>query len=167
MFTRSERGFTLIELLVVIAIIGILSSVVLASLNSARKKGRDARRVSDVKQIQLALELYYDNNSSEYPDSVCTAVSGGQCTASLIAPQYISVAPNDPQANSTTWLYFYDNLTSAEPPTTCATATGVCTSYVLGATLEDTANSALNQDIDGSAVGGTINCADPVYCVRP
>ena len=58
----SLRGFTLIELLVVIAIIGILSSVVLASLNSARQKGRDAKRISDVKQLQLALELYYDAN---------------------------------------------------------------------------------------------------------
>ncbi len=61
--TRTSRGFTLIELLVVIAIISILSSVVLASLGSARQKGRDGRRVSDVKQIQLALELYYDTNS--------------------------------------------------------------------------------------------------------
>jgi prepilin-type N-terminal cleavage/methylation domain-containing protein len=55
-----SAGFTLIELLVVIAIIGILSSVVLASLNSARAKGRDARRMSDLHNIQLALELYYD-----------------------------------------------------------------------------------------------------------
>ena len=61
---KSARGFTLIELLVVIAIIGILSSVVLASLNSARKKGRDARRIADLKQLQLALELYYDANPS-------------------------------------------------------------------------------------------------------
>lgn len=153
MFTpREERGFTLIELLVVIAIIGILSSVVLASLNSARKKGRDARRISDVKQIQLALELYYDNNSSEYPDSI---YSGG------LAPTYISVVPQDPQGGN----YPYDNLTSAGGA--CDTGTGVCSNYVLGATLEDTANPALNQDIDGTV--GSVNCADTtgVYCQQP
>ena len=55
-----KRGFTLIELLVVIAIIGMLSTVVLASFSSARKKGLDARRVADTKQTQLALELYND-----------------------------------------------------------------------------------------------------------
>ena len=64
---NKSKGFTLIELLVVIAIIGILSSVVLASLNSARQKSRDAKRVADMKQLQLALELYYDANSSTYP----------------------------------------------------------------------------------------------------
>ena len=61
-----SAGFTLIELLVVIAIIGILSSTVLASLNSARSKARDTRRKADMKQLQLALELYYDSNGS-YP----------------------------------------------------------------------------------------------------
>ena len=55
MFKSNSKGFTLIELLVVIAIIGILSSVVLASLNSAKKKSRDARRVADIGQIKLAL----------------------------------------------------------------------------------------------------------------
>jgi prepilin-type N-terminal cleavage/methylation domain-containing protein len=58
--TKTLRGFTLIELLVVIAIISLLSSVVFASLNSARAKARDARRRSDLAQIQIALELYYD-----------------------------------------------------------------------------------------------------------
>src|SRR3989344_3892996 len=55
-----SKGFTLIELLVVVAIIGLLSSVVLASLNSARAKGRDAKRMSDLHNISVALELYYD-----------------------------------------------------------------------------------------------------------
>src|SRR5262245_50514712 len=57
---RGFAGFTLIELLVVIAIIGILASIVLASLNTARQKSRDARRLADIKSIQLALELFFD-----------------------------------------------------------------------------------------------------------
>lgn len=57
---KSSKGFTLIELLVVIAIIGLLSSIVLASLNTARAKARDAERKSDMKQISNALELYYN-----------------------------------------------------------------------------------------------------------
>ena len=65
---NGRRGFTLIELLVVISIIGLLSSVVLASLNSARAKARDAVRKSDLKQIRIALELYY-NEYGGYPSS--------------------------------------------------------------------------------------------------
>ncbi len=57
---KKHHGFTLIELLVVIAVIGILASVVLASLNSARVKARDARRASDIDQIYKALFMYYD-----------------------------------------------------------------------------------------------------------
>jgi len=59
-FTKIDRGFTLIELLVVIAIIGVLSIIVISSLNTARDKGRDIRRKSDLRQIQTALEMYYD-----------------------------------------------------------------------------------------------------------
>ena len=147
---HKERGFTLIELLVVIAIIGILSSVVLASLNGARRKGRDARRISDLKQIQLALEMYYDANGSEYPDAL-----------SSLAPTYISTVPTDPQTGVS---YNYGNLTSAAA--SCAVATGVCSSYILGATLEDSANAALNQDIDGTPAEGS-SCADAAYCVQP
>ena len=65
-----KRGFTLIELLVVIAVIGILASVILASLNSARAKARDTRRMEDLRQIVLALELYYDSNGF-YPQTDC------------------------------------------------------------------------------------------------
>ena len=60
------RGFTLIELLVVIAIIGILSSVVLASLTTARSKGSDAAIQSDLNTIQTQAEIYYNDNSSSY-----------------------------------------------------------------------------------------------------
>lgn len=57
--SQCNRGFTLIELLVVIAIISILSSVVLASLNGARARARDAKRMTELHQIQLALEHYH------------------------------------------------------------------------------------------------------------
>lgn len=60
---KSMLGFTLIELLVVIAIIALLSSVVLATLATARMKSRDARRIADFEQIKIALELYFDANS--------------------------------------------------------------------------------------------------------
>jgi prepilin-type N-terminal cleavage/methylation domain-containing protein len=61
-----NRGFTLIELLVVIAIIGILSSVVLASLNTARGKGADSAVKSNLNSIRSQAELYYDNNNNSY-----------------------------------------------------------------------------------------------------
>ena len=67
-----KRGFTLIELLVVIAIIGILASVVLASLNSARDKGADAAAKSSMNNARAQSELYYDDNARTYT-TVCTA----------------------------------------------------------------------------------------------
>lgn len=70
------KGFTLIELLVVIAIIGMLSSVVLASLNTARAKGRDVRRLQDLHQIQLALNMYYADNG-KYPVPIENVGNGG------------------------------------------------------------------------------------------
>ncbi len=66
MVSAQKRGFTLIELLVVIAIIGMLSTLAVVALNSARQKSRDSKRVTDIKQIQSALELYY-NDKNGYP----------------------------------------------------------------------------------------------------
>ena len=63
---KKTRGFTLIELLVVIAIIGILAGIVLVSLSGARSKARDAVRQSDIRQISLAMEMYYDSNNGAY-----------------------------------------------------------------------------------------------------
>lgn len=95
MENKNIRGFTLIELLVVIAIIGILSSVVLASLNSARLKARDVKRIQDVRQLKIALELYYTENGF-YP-SVGTD-GGGYNVSTLSTPllPYISNIALDP-----------------------------------------------------------------------
>jgi prepilin-type N-terminal cleavage/methylation domain-containing protein len=125
---KNKKGFTLIELLVVIAIIGILASVVLASLNSARKKGRDARRVADIKQLQLALEMYYDANSGSYP-----------LVLSSLATTYIPVVPNDPLGTAV--AYSYSPLGTAS----------ACSTYHLGASLEESTNPALNSDSDAAA----------------
>src|SRR3989344_213082 len=64
---KKGAGFTLIELLVVVAIISLLSSVVMASLNSARAKARDAKVIQEFKEIQKALALYFDKNGN-YPN---------------------------------------------------------------------------------------------------
>jgi prepilin-type N-terminal cleavage/methylation domain-containing protein len=72
---KLQQGFTLIELLVVIAIIGILASVVLASLNSARAKGSDAAIRSSINNARAQAEIFYDSNSNSYAN-VCTAAGG-------------------------------------------------------------------------------------------
>ncbi|HUY62404.1 MAG TPA: type II secretion system protein [Candidatus Paceibacterota bacterium] len=72
------RGFTLIELLVVIAIIGILSAVVLASLNTARQKGNDAAVESDLNTVRTQAEIYYGDNSNSF--GTLTWSTGAACT---------------------------------------------------------------------------------------
>lgn len=100
---KKNNGFTLVELLVVIAIIGILSSAVLVSLKSARTKAMVSKSLTDLKQIQTALELYYDANGS-YPLSA-GGWSGfytawGTPSANWIvglAPTYIQSLPREPR----------------------------------------------------------------------
>lgn len=72
-YHNSSRGFTLIELLVVIAIIGILSSVVLASLNTARSKGQDAAIQSDLSTVQTQAEIYYGGGGNNTYGAAFTA----------------------------------------------------------------------------------------------
>lgn len=88
-FPAGNRGFTLIELLVVIAIIGILSSVILASLNTARGKARNARRLSDMHTIEVALALYGTNHGT-YPDSNQSGCGGWETTGSDTSGNFVS-----------------------------------------------------------------------------
>lgn len=76
MSQTKAKGFTLVELLVVIAIIGLLSTLAVVALGSARSKARDARRISDIKQIQTALELYQADQGT-YPVANPTAITLG------------------------------------------------------------------------------------------
>lgn len=119
----SRIAVIVIAIILGIAILGILSSVVLASLNSARMKGRDARRIADVKQLQLGLELYYDDKDA-YPK-----------TLTALAPEYIDEIPTDPTGGH---LYAYSY---------CSTD-----SYHLGASLEQQSHSALASDADNVSI---------------
>jgi prepilin-type N-terminal cleavage/methylation domain-containing protein len=87
-------GFTLIELLVVIAIIGILASVVLVSLGSARAKARDANRIAAVRQMQSALELFY-NDCGTYPSGL--TIGGDTCADATISVDLGTYLPQIPQ----------------------------------------------------------------------
>ncbi|PIR82911.1 hypothetical protein COU19_03170 [Candidatus Kaiserbacteria bacterium CG10_big_fil_rev_8_21_14_0_10_56_12] len=82
MYKIRSQGFTLIELLVVIAIIGILSAVVLASLNTARTKGTDAAIASDLSTVQVQAEIYYgDTGGNKYNSNGTSGLAAGTCTA--------------------------------------------------------------------------------------
>lgn len=102
---KSKVAFTLIELLVVITVINILGSIILVSANTARQKARLVRRVTDIRTIQKALELYNLRNDS-YPDtgmqkfSECaggfTTQPKNQWIPNLVSEGYLRFLPTDP-----------------------------------------------------------------------
>ncbi len=144
---KSRAGFTLIELLVVIAIIGILATIVLVSLNSARQKARNTRRVSDLRQIQLGSEIYYDKNGS-YAASIAAIVTDGAMASE----------PKDPSTDAS---YFY-----------CTGGGG----YSVGALLENATDAGTNKLLQSSTSSplcnpnSWANCGTTDtgrYCVSP
>ncbi|OGM05197.1 hypothetical protein A2125_01695 [Candidatus Woesebacteria bacterium GWB1_43_5] len=110
-----KKAFTLIELLVVISLLGILATLVLANLTSARQRGRDVQRKSDLRNITTALRLYY-NDYGKYPasatgeilgcgDGLGTCVWGEIWTAKSVI--YMSTLPPDPLSAQS---YQYERL---------------------------------------------------------
>lgn len=107
-----KKGFTLIELLVVIAIIALLSTLSVVALNSARVKSRDARRLSDIKQIRTALEMYFDENNF-YPTSSghlgltfdYSCIDSGGFKNSNCSNAYMEIIPGDPRPLNYSYEY--------------------------------------------------------------
>lgn len=105
MYINNKKGFTLIELLVVIAIIGILSSVVLASLNTARDKAKNASIQSNLDTVRVQAELYYSDTSNTYGTAATNDCSAGMFAASATISEAIGEAVSQSAAascNSTT-----------------------------------------------------------------
>ena len=96
---KTKKGFTLIELLVVIAIIGILSTLAVVSLQNARKSARDAKRIADVKQMQTALELYF-NDWQEYPATSSVTAGGSIGTNTVVYMVTVPAAPTPADGSS-------------------------------------------------------------------
>lgn len=143
-----QKGFTLLELLIVVAIIGLLASMILVGLSSFRTKGRDARRVADLRQIQNGLEIYYTKNL-RYPAASGDALSTWGALSGALSSVGIKQTPQDPLGTASSYAYAVD--TGGQ-------------SYVLMTTMEDPENNILSTDIDGTIYG--INCDDPAYCVE-
>jgi prepilin-type N-terminal cleavage/methylation domain-containing protein len=105
---KISGGFTLIELLVVVAIIGILASVVLASLNTARAKGADAAIKANLDNMRSQAEIYYPDNGNSY-SGVC---ANGNMTAALAAANLQSDNSGACYDSATAWAAFAPLKTS-------------------------------------------------------
>ncbi len=153
---NSKKGFTLIEILIVIAIMGFLSSIVLVGMSGFRAKGRDAKRIAEMREVQNALELYFSAYGRYPTDTDWASLS----TTILDAGIGVNKMPVDP-INKDPYIYQYAPAVGNSP-----------SSYILGAVLEDPKNSQLNDDVDGQPAGYnmTFNCNDDpppaVYCVQ-
>jgi prepilin-type N-terminal cleavage/methylation domain-containing protein len=156
-----KKGFTLIELLVVVAIISLLSSVVLASLNSARKKARDARRQMDMHTLDIAINQFYNEygylprtSGSVYIPSFNDADTGGWDMSDvggfltwLKTSNILSNVPVDPINNSTYDYYYYCYNESGYEP-------GLHLSYV----SEVTSNRVILNVPSGHWANSSYNC---------
>lgn len=153
-----KKAFTLIELLVVIAIIGVLTAITLAQFQVVKARARDAKRISDISQIQLAIQQYFDR-CNQYPSAIGTGVnstinlasnvgcpydtSGNRITLNAFMGQ-VPTAPSETVDNSNPYTYRYLVHSTG----------GINDDYYLVARLEQP-NKALDGDIDGTIPSST------------
>ena len=138
---KKQKGFTLVELLVVIAIIGLLSTLAVVSLNNARARSRDAKRVSDIKQVQTALEMYF-NDWNAYPE-----------TGAL---NFASTTPNNILKSPDGTVTYMQQVPAAQAPGTYVYTATTTTSYGIVYTLEN-ATGGLTPGVHTATPGGIAN----------
>jgi prepilin-type N-terminal cleavage/methylation domain-containing protein len=135
--SKQFRGFTLIELLVVIAIIGLLSTVIAAPINEARKKGRDAKKIADLRSINTAIQLYADDNAGEFPRDL-----------TQIVPRYLANLPSNAASTAIARdKYMYVAYQDPSVTSPAGNTGGRVVGYHMVVKLES-ANQALTDDVD-------------------
>ena len=170
---RKPTGFTIVELLIVIVVIAILAAITIVAYNGIQQRSRDAIRVSDLKGVQKALELFYIDQG-RYPttpggatwDDHWTAMqtcltAGVNCgfTPTNYQP-VVSKVPNDPQDNPNT-------QSDADPTYYTGYEGRTNDNYMLRVKLENPNDPALANDADGGWRNGTDGlCNDPWYCIK-
>ena len=161
MKATGQKGFTLIELLLVIAIIGLLASIVTTTLISARDKSKDARRLTDVKEMTTALEMHLDTVGN-YPISANagTSVPG-------LSPTYISQIPVSPEppgagCSDTENDYLYRSINGSSYSLTFCLGTGLG-SYFPGPYAITSNGVTGRYDINGD---GVFDSDDPSYIAQ-
>lgn len=132
---KNKKGFTLIELLIVVAIIGLLATLAIISLTSAQRKARDTKRIADIKSLQNAVEMYY-NDYSVYP------VSTSWTTLGTIMTEQLNAMPDPPDDNTDRQYQYATEDDGSE--------------YCLAVQLERTAE-ILDQDSDIADCGLTLS----------
>ena len=155
---HASQGFTLIELLMVIAIIGMLASIIVGSLNYARTRARDIKRITEVQNVQTALQLYFESNGN-YPPLGLFATS-----KSLINPVVFMNEPKESSGVAPTYYKSYKKNGSVSAADECTQINDKCVYYHLGVDLEldGSFNQVLNSDADRS--GSYINGLDSAGC---
>ncbi|MDP2629311.1 MAG: type II secretion system protein [Candidatus Harrisonbacteria bacterium] len=146
---NNKKGFTLIEVLIVVGIIGILASIVLVGLGSSREQARDARRVTDLRQTQQGLELYYVKNQ-EYPSGLS---DWDDLESTLQNANLVNRIPRDPLNGHSQYEYCVDSSKQ---------------SYTLWAGLEGPKSPSLESDAQTENVSGcSFSCTnDTDYCLQ-